>query len=126
MSTYLTTLNFLKYLCSCLALGEYADFKLMVMKLENITLICMPSGGILKQGQVIGYAGGTDVSRPHLHFQLNDITNPNKKPVDPVQYMKYTREAMYDIRLLREVFHVPTDPKAVIFKETIGKCPGGN
>ena len=35
MLTYLTTLNFLKYLCSCLALGEYADFKLMVMKLDN-------------------------------------------------------------------------------------------
>src|SRR3989338_2152863 len=75
-------------------------------------------GVTVKEGQVVGYAGGTDVSRPHLHFQLNDITNPNKKPFDPVQYMKYTREAMYDIRLLREVFQVPTDPKAVIFRET--------
>ena len=81
-------------------------------------------GVTVKEGQVIGYAGGTDVLPPHLHFQLNDITNPNKIPVDPVQYMKYTREAMYDINRLREVFQ--PKPKDIIFKETIGRCPGGN
>src|SRR3989338_2650680 len=81
-------------------------------------------GVTVKDGQVIGYAGGTDPSAPHLHFDLLDKTN-NSAPLDPARYFRYTREAMYDIRLLREVFQVPTDPKAVIFKETIGRCPGG-
>ena len=81
-------------------------------------------GVTVKEGQVIGYAGGTDVLPPHLHFDLLDKTN-NSALLDPARYFRYTREAMYDIELLREVFQV-TNPRAVIFREIIGKCPGGN
>src|SRR3989338_5874295 len=32
-------------------------------------------GVTVREGQVIGYAGGSDAVSPHLHFQLDDITN---------------------------------------------------